>query len=384
MNDTRLRTALRQLGEVPPPPDLAGSALDRARRDRRRTVTGLVVAVTLLAAGAVTVPALVLHRPAPSVSGAATPGPAAGPAALVVTAYTSSTTSGVYYNPGRSTPMVYSRAHGGYSTLRSRVVAPSPDGRLLAVTDARPGPNGPIPGRIGILAADRADDPAAVRWVPGTGTSDTFGWLGWTSDSTRLLYYDAARPQLPHMQYQLLDVRTLQARTITLTTGKSELATALPVVPPGRAFALNVLSEPHAHATMVVRYFDDRGARTGEVALAGAGRFALGVDQPFSPDGRLIGLSGNGRLDGRSDNGTSSDIVDARSGRIVRGNVRGHFVRWYGDDRFVVATDQTVRVVELATGRVLAEKKVARAGEHLAGVWLAPLTGAVPPGAVVI
>jgi hypothetical protein len=382
MNDDRLRTALLELGDVAPPPDLAGAALARARRDRRRTGTGLLVAVALLVAGAITVPALVLHSSARPATGVATATAPSAPAALVVTAYTARRAGdaapgpavyGGVYAPGESTPMVYSRARGGYAKVPWRVVAPSPDGRLLAVTDAWMGPAGPVPGRIGIVAADRVDDPAAVRWVPGTATSSTIGWLGWTPDSTHLMYFDANKAQVPHFPYQVLDVRTLRTSVIHLALGNGELAASTPVVPPGRPYALNVLVEPHVHGTMVVRYFDDRGVRTADVALAGAGRFAVGVDQPFSPDGRLIGLG----------DGASTDIADARSGRIVR-SVRGHFVRWYGDDRFVVATDQTVRVIELATGRVLAEKKVARAGEHLIGVWLAPVTGPVPPGALVV
>jgi hypothetical protein len=43
-----------------------------------------------------------------------------------------------------------------------------------------------------------------------------------------------------------------------------------------------------------------------------------------------------------------------------------------------------VRVVELSSGRVVAEKQVAPAGQRLLGIWLATLDRPAPPGAIVL
>jgi hypothetical protein len=123
-----------------------------------------------------------------------------------------------------------------------------------------------------------------------------------------------------------------------------------------------------------VRYFDDRGVRIRDVTLHGVNSFPLQALQPFSPGGHLAAFTHVGKI----------QIVDLRSGRIVRPNVAGAFAGWYDDTRFVVGSGRTVRVVDVTTGRVVTEKQLAPAGQTLIGVWLAPLTGPLPPGAIVV
>ena len=102
------------------------------------------------------------------------------------------------------------------------------------------------------------------------------------------------------------------------------------------------------------------------------------VGQPFSPDGRFAAMSG----------GDSTDIVDTSSGRVVLHAVDGLFAGWYDADHFIVAggvsDDQVVRLVDLRTGRVVAEKRLTPAKRRLTGAWIAPVRGTPPPGAVVL
>ena len=49
-----------------------------------------------------------------------------------------------------------------------------------------------------------------------------------------------------------------------------------------------------------------------------------------------------------------------------------------------VSADRVVRLVEVPTGRVVAEKLLAPAKRRLTGAWIAPVRGTPPPGAVVL
>lgn len=373
MNDEQLRTALLDLGDVPPPADLAGSALARARRHRRRAVTGLVAAAALLAAGAVTVPALVLGRPA------ATRTATTVPSRSMIMAYsTIPEDSGSDTFPPGGTSAVYAGSPGGYVTTRWRIALPSPDGRLFAVSTAHFAvSDADAIGPLGIVTADRLDDPEAVRWVPG---ARTFGSISWLSDSTRLIYQDNGDERAPGGAFDVVDARTLRRSTIDFDLWGG-ITNSLPVVAPeGHGFALaimvNLSSEPNSLVPLL-RYFDDRGARTRDVTV----RDVTGLPdtfQPFSPDGRLAAFARGGPIKG------TVEIAETGSGRIVRSHVAGVFAGWSDTTHFVVALGRTVRVVDVTTGRVVAEKTLAPAGQLLVGVWLRPLVGAAPPGAVVL
>ena len=259
-----------------------------------------------------------------------------------------------------------------------RVAVPSPDGRLFAVSSAKEDPSDAKSiGRVGVVTADRLGDPGAVRWFPGEGTT---GWIGWSPDSGRVIYQDPGilRPGGVE-RFLAFDVRSSTASTLYTDAGGGYLsAVSLPVVPPGgTGFALCFEVAGETITTQVVRYFDGRGVRTRDVTVRGVQSFPFEV-QPFSPDGQLAAFDHDGQPDG------SVDIVDLRSGRVVRPQVDGAFVSWYDQAHVVVASGRTVRVVELATGRVVAEKELAPAGQPLVTVWLAPRVGPVPAGAIVI
>ena len=64
-----LHRALLDLGDVPAPPDLAGRALARARRDRRRRLPATVLAAVAAVAAAVAVPVTALGRSSPPAAG---------------------------------------------------------------------------------------------------------------------------------------------------------------------------------------------------------------------------------------------------------------------------------------------------------------------------
>ncbi len=386
MSDDRLRSVLLELGDVPAPPDLAGAALTRGRRDRRRAIAGLVGLVAILAAAAVTVPAVVMGRPTTS-------HPATGPiTGLMVAGYGSVVdsyngtipdvvTEGGWYFPPGGEPTVYNPSRDGFSKPPWRIAVPSPDGRMFAVSDAGTThtPHGDLQkaGRIGIVPADRIDDPAAVRWVPG---SDTYGDLSWEADSRRLAFQPKDTPsEGPGLPVSLIDVSTLHRTTLLLaTTRPTGLVGHLPNVPPdGRGFVTTVrlpLPGGGGVTQWILRYYDERGARIREVRIAGTADLPTQVAQPFSADGRLVAMAG----------GDSTDIVDTASGRVVLPHVNGVFAGWYDQQRFVVWLGRTVRVVDRRTGRVLAQKVLAPAGRKLTNVWLAPVHGDAPPGAIVL
>ncbi len=272
MSDDRLRIALRELGDVPPAPDLASAALRRLERDRSH----------------------------------------------------------------------------------------SPKGDVMKA------------GRIGIVPADRIDDPAAVRWVPD---SDTYGELSWTADSRRLTFVTK-----DFVYFGLIDVQTLQRTTVVLTGRPYEVYAHVPIVPPdGRGFATTVRPPPRPRGgggvtQWTLRYYDQHGQPIREVPIVGTSDLPRFVAQPFSADGRHVAMAGGDR----------TDIVDTSSGRVVLRAVDGVFAGWYGEERFVVWLNRAVRVVDLHTGRVLAEKVVVPAYRKLTAVWLAPVRGTSPPGAIVL
>ncbi|HEY6746095.1 MAG TPA: hypothetical protein VI357_10300 [Mycobacteriales bacterium] len=361
MNDTDLRTALQELGDVPPPPDLAGSALARARRDRRRTLIGLVAGVAVLAALAVTVPALVLGQPAPPQTAVAT-----APSA-VVTGYAA-------WNPatGAIEYWTYDRSSGRYITTPWRTAVPSPDGRQVLVTEW----NAQKHDRIGLVAADRVLERTAVRWIsdgrphpgrvpPGIGPGV------WSPDSSRVLLTAyttnaGAGANRPVWHVDVVDARTLAAREVVLRTPAGRIKSTFGTVqvvfgPRGNGFA--------ALSTGVMSLFDEQGRPAGQLPAEEV------HDQPFSPDGSLL---------------AASFVVDAGSrvlgvpGGAEVGRVDGKVVGWLDDRHCMVLAGGTARAVELGSGSVLAERQLVPAGRSLVGAWTVPLDGAVPPGAVVL
>jgi hypothetical protein len=389
----RIRAALLELGDVPPPPDLAGSALARARRDRRRRVTGLIAGVAVLAAAAVTVPTLVLGR--------TTTEPAAGPETHVIVAgYTAAgvrepvgdglTQSRVwdaekrrYYSPP-SPYRVYDRASGRYTLGPWKTTVPSPDGRWVAVS-------GDVSGgwKVGIVAADRVLDPAAVRWVadggqPG-GLPTAYDSGVWSPDGSRL-YLNSAVGWIGEGSSQRLDLRGLvvdprtgatSALTITRPqafgeSNPSNDSDPLVFGPRGVGFAVaSILQYERTPTKGELALYDERGTLTRTVPIGPL----QAPQQPFSPDGRLIALHTLGDR--------STRVLSVADGAEV-GRAEGAVVGWVDDGHYAVRVGASVRVIELASGRVVTEREVVPAGHQLYGVWLARVEGPVPPGAIVL
>jgi hypothetical protein len=126
MSDDRLRTALRELGDVPPAPDLASAALRRLERDRRRTRIGLIVGVVVAVTAAVVVPTALRGRT--QAAPPAAPTPVTGPG--WVSAYFALDLAN-----GRDGFWVYDAAARGYRPTAEGVgtVTPSPDGQQALV-----------------------------------------------------------------------------------------------------------------------------------------------------------------------------------------------------------------------------------------------------------
>ena len=98
-------------------------------------------------------------------------------------------------------------------------------------------------------------------------------------------------------------------------------------------------------------------------------------DQPFSPDGRLVAVHSYVGSSG----GSTWVLTLATGTEVARSD--GEAVGWLDGGRYVVRDGSSVRVVELGSGRVLREQRLAPDGGDLSGVWLA--YGALP-GAIVL
>jgi hypothetical protein len=352
--DERLRAALHAVPRETPAADLAGIALAGARRRRGHGVAGLVALVAVLAAAAVTVPALVFHR-AP---GAQTAGPALG--RFVVAGYASRDPQATTLGLGRSE--VYQRSAGGYAVAPGRRAVPSPDGRTVAVISDQ--------GRVGLVAADRVLEPDAVRWITVAGpVHGPVGDVVWSPDSRRvlMLWYTRISGTETTSTALMVDAATLAVR-------ESRFSRAAPT----RLHAKRIVFGPRGDGVaMIDPTGPDRGSLqiwrdTGQYWALSVRRLSL-PDQPFSPSGWL--LAGY--------DGDRSTVVDiASSGEL--GTVEGQVAGWYDEDRLVVMVGRSVRVVDYRSGKVLAERQLAAAGRVLTGVWLAPVQGAAPDGAIVL
>jgi hypothetical protein len=168
MSDDRLRTALRELGDVPPAPDLASAALRRLERDRRRTRIGLIVGVVVAVTAAVVVPTALRGRTQAA--------PPAAPAPVTEPGWVSA-----YYaiddnDPRGSVQWVYDAAAKGYREVADRVVVtPSPDGKQALVR---------MNGGFAVVPITRTERPLG----PSDAVPELSGneW-SWSPDSTKLL-----------------------------------------------------------------------------------------------------------------------------------------------------------------------------------------------------
>ncbi|HEV7653558.1 MAG TPA: hypothetical protein VGP36_02320 [Mycobacteriales bacterium] len=209
MNHDLLRTALRELGDVPPPADLAGSALARARRDHRRRLVAAVAAVVAITALAVAVPvALRPDRAGPP----ATPAPtSAGP---VVAAFT-----GIGPDPFTAYSLLRDPATSRYVRIGVPDLSPSPDGRRVVVRSGGVEGSPGYPSTFGV--ADRGallrDGLTAVRWLDPAVQTVAAPLPRWSPDGTRLAYSSIRKGE---------DV--VRAGVVNAATGRTEATFTIP------------------------------------------------------------------------------------------------------------------------------------------------------------
>lgn len=341
MNDDRLRTALRELAHVPPPTDLAGPALARARRDRRRFSAGITAAAGALAAAVLVLPA---------VSGRATPDTATG--APLPSAY-------IYAYYGGSSSTIYDPTTQSYRALSFSMPGRSPDGRSWVVPDPGDSLRYGVVDRAGLLAGR-----PPAHWLLTSHDGPQ-----WSPDSTRLLYSDAAGTWS-------VDVRT-GVRTEIRFSGLGDLAGRVNWVGwrPDGGYLAEVLPAPRTttdpdgtvqvdhRGTVRIAITDAAGTVRSRAEMLTAGAPAL-----LSPDGSRF----------FTQYGAAQDLATGRSvqiGGIPAGWLDGdHLVTW---DKEL----SRLRVVDVRTGATTSVTAVPRT---VMMPEIQVVDGEPPPGAIVL
>lgn len=348
MNHELLRTALRELGDVPPPADLAGPALRRARRDRRRWQTAAVVAVAVAVAAAILVPV--------ALRGPTRPPPASPAPAVWVPAYR---TAG-------GPDAVYDATTRGYRPTPGLGVQPSPDGSRALVRDLDTNRYALVPlARLasGLRPSDWASGLPPLSWR-------------WSADSTRLL---AADDVLRPTQAVTVDART--GRLTRVPLGQSGAGNrALAWGPGGRGFAVwnqraSGAAAPPARVELTL--LDESGRVSRRYPLSGVDRVS------FSPNGQQALLTGD-TLDGHDVHERNS-LLDLRTGKVTAVPTGGD--QWYDGERLLQieprASAATVVTVAVAATGQIERRSTLPAGQEIVDVSLAR-GGPAPPGAIVI
>jgi hypothetical protein len=372
--DRRLRAALHDVADVPAPEFAPAAALTGARRRRRRRATALVAGVAAVAAAAIAVPAVAL-RPGPAQ-------PAAAAGRSVVAGYAFAHPR-IVTRSNLGDYRMYDRRSGRYVATPWRTAVPSPDGRLVAVSAWEI-------GKVGIVAADRVLDPTAVKWIANSlgGGGDPSISAVWSPDGSRVLldaYFASTLVENgPGERYRvefgalLVDARTMASRVVLLRSVQTDSPAGMGKIvfgPGGKNFAVAMdVGEVSAPSDGVLVLFDERGSATAQIRIGPA----TVPDQPFSPDGRLVAVHSSDVF-----YGGSTRVLTLATGAEV-GRSDGDVVGWLDDRHYVVRAGGSVRVVELGSGRVLAEKRLAPTGGDLTGVWPVALRGTAPPGAIVL
>lgn len=349
--DRRLRAALHDAADLPAPDFAPAAALAGARRRRRRNLAGLVATVAVIAAAAVTIPAVALRREAPAT-------PAAPTFRYAVSSYRVDLPA-----PGEDPPQVYDAAAGRYVTGPWDRVQPSPTGRIAVVYTARP-------EAVGVVPIDRLADRTAVRWVLREPLGSFVA--RWSPDGRHVLYQLSTG--LSSARVAVLDVETLQVRRLTVRFGRGMDGGVVGVGPGGAGFAVfSVHSGAGPDWVTTVQLTDERGVPTRRFDVPGM--IDDFVSHPFSPDGRRVVTALRGGV----------SVVELASGSVV-GKVTDraapNAVQWY-DDRLLVmnAPGARLRLVTV-DGRVVSECRLP--GRYVGPATVSRLDGPAPPGAIVL
>jgi hypothetical protein len=299
----------------------------------------------------------VLGRPAPGQTAGAPVG------RFVVAGYASRDPHATTLGLGRH--QLYQRSAAGYPAVPGLAVVPSPDGRTLALISDQ--------HKLGLVPVDRVLDPQAISWIrTRVPVSDAV----WSPDSRRLTAPEFTRIRTsptPQMITTALVVEaaTLSSREVQLDRAPVRRPGPERTVfgPRGDGFAavgqLGTGSKPAA----VLQIWGEQGGHSRVLSVDPLSP----PDQPFSPSGRLLAGYEADR----------STVVDVTSGAELA-SVRGQVAGWYDEDRLVVLSGRSVRVVDYRSGRVLVQREIAAEGRLLTGVWLVPARGGAPAGAIVL
>ena len=365
MSEQSLRTALRELGDVPPPADLASGALARARRDRRRNGIALAAVVVLATAAAILVPATLRSRAdAPP----AMPTPAVWVSwyrTLAPTASGVTTSQDYFYDSGRR----------GYRPVpdpgTAMIASVSPDGTRAVVAQGRAGAQ-----RMAIVDLDRiAAGLAETDWSAG---SIPAGRWTWSPDGTRLLSTD--------MVEQPTEARVLDAGTRKVTRTPLRLDEM-------RSGGHAVTWGPGGHGFVAWRWapLADRPAPGELILLDGAGRPTRRYPLPavadlvrLSPEGTralLVTFEPRG-TDRRRNQTRLLELGSGTTAAIATGPEQ-----WY-DERNLVRVEapasgpSAIIVLDAGTGRTVRRSTPPAAGAgQIIDLMLA--RGVPPPGAIV-
>jgi hypothetical protein len=352
MNDDRLRTALHDLSDIPPPPDLAGSALARARRDRRRITAGITAAAGILVATVLALPA-VFGPPGPSISAGAPTGAGTPLPSAYVYAYS---------KINRSDETVYDPATHSYRQTSSNFPGRSPDGRLWVVVDTG------TQLRYGVVGlADLIAGRPPARWLLTSHDGPR-----WSPDSTRLLYTEYAGTG----RTWSVDVRT-GVRTEIRFSGLGDLTGRVNWVGwgPGGGFLAEVLPTPRtARNPDGTVLYDPRG--TVEIAVTDA----TGVVRTRAA---MPTAGGPASLSPEESRFVTSDgkVLDRATGRML--DIAAVPAGWLDEDHLVVwdRTASRLRVVDVRTGATTSTTALPK---DVVVPEIAVVDGDVPPGAIVV
>lgn len=366
-----LRTALRELGDVAPPPDLAGGALRRARRDRRRLV-GTLVAVAVLATAAVVVPAVLLDRtPAPV---ATAPAPA-----YQVVGYRSAAGS-----PGPVTGQGYwVPGQDRFATVGAELFLDiSPDGEWAAVY------NDTEFDKVGVVRLDRlaAAGPDAVDWLPLSARTMQDPW---SPDSSRLLLKVGGAKS---GKLAVVDLPALTVRPVTLA-GPADLftqETRLGWRADGQGFLALRAAWSGIRPTVMTA-----GVRSTLWSFDGDGGVARRWELPAvmtfapAPDGRRVLLQEAHPPTGPEPlvPAVTYSVLDLATGTVTGTPARA--VDWYDDDHlFTVQHDggrAVLAILDLRTGEQVA-RRVVRDDPEVTwfDIQLVRPDGPAPSGAIVV
>lgn len=353
----QLRTALKDLADVPPPAVSTAAVLAGARRRRRRGLAALTTAAAAVTAAVLAVPTLLPNTPAPAEPAAASP-------RVVITGYDA--LSRTAESLGTS---VYVPSARRYVTTPWAMAVVSPDRQWVAVTRKPPS------DAVGIVRIDRVADPSAVRWLADS-VPVIQEWPIWSADGSRLLL-PGRNDDLVFSGNEIrvdnavlvIEPRTAAWRLVHMrfTITRQDVGGGYGGTvsgPRGKGFAFSNAG--------YLWLFDEQGRLTGRTKA----KEVDPRDRPFSPDGRLALVALNERL-------PSSGVLDVSTGAQVS-RASGEPIGWLDDRHYVVSVENSLRVVELRSGRVVKERKLVPDGITLGRVTVAPLSGAAPPGAVVL